>query len=286
MCIVLYAKQSTANGQQSVPGCSAASFSPNGSVLAVGTRDAGIVLLDIVSSDTATATATTATAGACKLKKRCTLRGHCAAIAHLDWSLDGRYLRSDARDSQLLHWECSAPVPPPTPKGLFSRIQTVLGGKNAHTSTTSSSAATTTSGGFKPRAFPKAYLLRDVQWASHTVVYGWSLQGIWPQQLQSAQPVAAAGAITNSSTSPTAAATTALSSSMQIDVCTALGAVAVADESRTLRLMQVSTNPCIITAIMTCLLYTHDDVQAQSAAAVLVSAMHRMIATTYSANWL
>jgi WD40 repeat protein len=228
----LHAKQSTANGGQSSPGCSAASFSPNGLVLAVGTRDAGIVLLDIISSDTATASASSS---ACKLKKRCTLRGHCAAIAHLDWSLDGRYLRSDARDSQLLHWECSAPIPPPAPKGLFSRIQTVLSGENAQTSTTSSS----TSGGLKARAFPKAYLLRDVQWASHTVVYGWSLQGIWPQQ-QPAHSVAAT-AITNSSASPTATATAmSLSSSMQVDVCTALGAVAIADESRTLRLMQVS----------------------------------------------
>jgi WD40 repeat protein len=259
---VLYTKQGTANGQQSVPGCSAASFSPNGSVLAVGTRDAGILLLDIVSSDTATAT--TATASACKLKKRCTLRGHCAAIAHLDWSLDGRYLRSDARDSQLLHWECSAPVPPPAPKGLFSRIQSVLGGKNAHTSTTSSSAATTTSGGFKPRAFPKAYLLRDVQWASHTVVYGWSLQGIWPQQQQqqSAQAVAAATTSgSNISPTATATATTSLSSSMQIDVCTALGAVAVADESRTLRLMQVSTTDTT-SAIITCVCCAHDVLQA------------------------
>jgi hypothetical protein len=265
-----------------VPGCSAASFSTNGSVLAVGTRDAGIVLLDIVNSDTATATTSTAAAGACKLKKRCTLRGHCAAIAHLDWSLDGRYLRSDARDSQLLHWECSAPVPPPAPKGLFSRMQTVLGGKSAHTSTTSGSV-NGTSDGFKPKAFPKAYLLRDVQWASHTVVYGWSLQGIWPQQLQSALTVAAAGAITNSSTTPTAAATTALSSSMQIDVCTALGAVAVADESRTLRLMQVSTTDTT-PAIITCVCCAQNVLQAPSDAAVYVHALHSTTITTYSVS--
>jgi WD40 repeat protein len=247
---VLYDKQNITNGGQStaaavaVPGCSAASFSPNGSVLAVGTRDAGIVLLDIIS-DTATAIATVS---ACKLKKRCTLRGHCAAIAHLDWSVDGRYLRSDARDSQLLHWECSAPVPPPpAAKGLFSRIQTVLSGKNAHTTASSTSSSSNgTSGGFKPRAFPKAYLLRGVQWASNTVVFGWSLQGIWPQQQQPVQSTVAAAAVTSSGSSASAAATTTtLSSSMQVDVCTALGAVAVADESRTLRLMRVSTTDTI-----------------------------------------
>jgi len=75
-----------------------------------------------------------------KYRPHCTLKGHSSYITALDWSLDGDFIRSSCGAYELLFWD---------PNGK----KQVPGGASATTST---------------------------KWSSHTVKFGWFVDGIYP----------------------------------------------------------------------------------------------------------
>ena len=74
-----------------------------------------------------------------EIRKLGQCKGHVSGIAHADWSLDSRLLRSTSETCELLFWNA--------PNGSM----------NAHPDE-----------------------CRDTVWATHTVPFGWHVQGIWP----------------------------------------------------------------------------------------------------------
>ncbi|XP_020279289.1 echinoderm microtubule-associated protein-like 2 isoform X4 [Pseudomyrmex gracilis] len=66
-------------------------FSPDGSLLALGSRDNYIYIYQV--NDDAT-----------KYSRVGRCMGHSSFITHLDWSVDGQYLRSNSGDYELLYW--------------------------------------------------------------------------------------------------------------------------------------------------------------------------------------
>ncbi|XP_011145909.1 echinoderm microtubule-associated protein-like 2 isoform X5 [Harpegnathos saltator] len=69
----------------------AVQFSPDGSLLALGSRDNYIYIYQV--NDDAT-----------KYSRVGRCMGHSSFITHLDWSVDGQYLRSNSGDYELLYW--------------------------------------------------------------------------------------------------------------------------------------------------------------------------------------
>lgn len=131
-------------------GCTALAFSKSGKMLAVGTRDASIAVMDVDEDG--------------NLSLRGNVRGHSAAILHLDWSDDDQWLQSDAKDSQLLHWEV-----PPLPDVLSA-----LRGDDGKVHKA-----------YRPKLYRHPFLLRDTQWNQQSCILGWSMQGIVPPHYSS-----------------------------------------------------------------------------------------------------
>jgi WD40 repeat protein len=69
-------------------------FSPDGSVLAVASHDTNIYVYSVAYS-----------MGTCSAKLRCKFGKHNAAVAHLDFSADGKYLQSNCNAYELLFSE-------------------------------------------------------------------------------------------------------------------------------------------------------------------------------------
>ncbi|XP_011334893.1 echinoderm microtubule-associated protein-like 2 isoform X7 [Ooceraea biroi] len=76
-------------------------FSPDGSLLALGSRDNYIYIYQ-VSYDSKYSRV-----GRCMPKRIRRHGGHSSFITHLDWSVDGQYLRSNSGDYELLYWNPS-----------------------------------------------------------------------------------------------------------------------------------------------------------------------------------
>ncbi|XP_015171619.1 PREDICTED: echinoderm microtubule-associated protein-like 2 isoform X4 [Polistes dominula] len=68
-----------------------ATFSPNGNLLALGSRDNYIYIYQVNEDAT-------------KYSRVGRCMGHSSFITHLDWSIDGQYLRSNSGDYELLFW--------------------------------------------------------------------------------------------------------------------------------------------------------------------------------------
>ncbi|KAL0123579.1 hypothetical protein PUN28_005827 [Cardiocondyla obscurior] len=66
-------------------------FSPDGSLLALGSRDNYIYIYQVNEDAT-------------KYSRVGRCMGHSSFITHLDWSVDGQYLRSNSGDYELLYW--------------------------------------------------------------------------------------------------------------------------------------------------------------------------------------
>ncbi|XP_014471855.1 PREDICTED: echinoderm microtubule-associated protein-like 2 isoform X7 [Dinoponera quadriceps] len=77
----------------------AVQFSPDGSLLAIGSRDNYIYIYQV--NDDATKYSRV---GRCMPKRIRRHGGHSSFITHLDWSVDGQYLRSNSGDYELLYW--------------------------------------------------------------------------------------------------------------------------------------------------------------------------------------
>ncbi|XP_043284110.1 echinoderm microtubule-associated protein-like 2 isoform X7 [Venturia canescens] len=75
------------------------SFSPNGTLLALGSRDNHIYIYQVNEDATKYSRV-----GRCLPKRIRRPRGHSSFITHLDWSVDGQYLRSNSGDYELLYW--------------------------------------------------------------------------------------------------------------------------------------------------------------------------------------
>jgi len=67
-------------------------FSPDASLLAVGTHEMAIDILDVKKD----------------LKRVHVLKGHTAGLKHLDWSEDGKFIQSTSADYELLFWDVTA----------------------------------------------------------------------------------------------------------------------------------------------------------------------------------
>ncbi|KAK0082075.1 hypothetical protein PV325_011118 [Microctonus aethiopoides] len=76
-----------------------ASFSPDGALLAIGSRDNHIYIYQ-VNEDAKKYSRV----GRCMPKRTQRVRGHSSFITHLDWSTDSQYLRSNSGDYELLYW--------------------------------------------------------------------------------------------------------------------------------------------------------------------------------------
>ncbi|XP_015114329.1 echinoderm microtubule-associated protein-like 2 isoform X5 [Diachasma alloeum] len=74
-------------------------FSPDGTLLALGSRDNHIYIYQ-VNEDARKYSRV----GRCMPKRIRRVRGHSSFITHLDWSVDGQYLRSNSGDYELLYW--------------------------------------------------------------------------------------------------------------------------------------------------------------------------------------
>ncbi|XP_018393791.1 PREDICTED: echinoderm microtubule-associated protein-like 2 isoform X5 [Cyphomyrmex costatus] len=74
-------------------------FSPDGSLLALGSRDNYIYIYQV--NEVATKYSRV---GRCMPKRIRRHGGHSSFITHLDWSVDGQYLRSNSGDYELLYW--------------------------------------------------------------------------------------------------------------------------------------------------------------------------------------
>ena len=71
-------------------GISAISFSPDGTMLAIGCQDSNIYIMQTMHGDE---------------KDLIKLTGHTASISHIDWSNDNSHLRSNSIDYELLYWK-------------------------------------------------------------------------------------------------------------------------------------------------------------------------------------
>ncbi|XP_014612502.1 PREDICTED: echinoderm microtubule-associated protein-like 2 isoform X5 [Polistes canadensis] len=74
-------------------------FSPNGNLLALGSRDNYIYIYQVNEDATKYSRV-----GRCMPKRIRRHGGHSSFITHLDWSMDGQYLRSNSGDYELLFW--------------------------------------------------------------------------------------------------------------------------------------------------------------------------------------
>ncbi|XP_043494550.1 echinoderm microtubule-associated protein-like 2 isoform X7 [Polistes fuscatus] len=74
-------------------------FSPNGNLLALGSRDNYIYIYQVNEDATKYSRV-----GRCMPKRIRRHGGHSSFITHLDWSMDGVYLRSNSGDYELLFW--------------------------------------------------------------------------------------------------------------------------------------------------------------------------------------
>eukprot|EP00283_Hemiselmis_rufescens_P000523 CAMPEP_0173470748 /NCGR_PEP_ID=MMETSP1357-20121228/78042_1 /TAXON_ID=77926 /ORGANISM="Hemiselmis rufescens, Strain PCC563" /LENGTH=313 /DNA_ID=CAMNT_0014439037 /DNA_START=17 /DNA_END=954 /DNA_ORIENTATION=+ len=97
-------------------------FSPNGRFLAVASREQTIDVYDVPYDFNRL--------GVC--------RGHSAAVLHVDFTVDSKFLRSSCAASEVLYWD----IP-----GCSQRSR----GRD----------------------------LKDAEWATHSVNFGWSLRGMW-----------------------------------------------------------------------------------------------------------
>lgn len=106
-------------------------YSPSGRTVAVASHGFVIVLLDVADG----------------YKPKAALKAHNAAVTHMDWSVDGKYLQANDMAYELL---------------FHSIDEADLTKSKQETSAT---------------------LTKDVQWATQTCILGWSVQGIFdPQQ--------------------------------------------------------------------------------------------------------
>jgi WD40 repeat protein len=117
-------RQVTEQGQNWIE---ALSFSPTGKLLAVGTHGMVIVLIDLTNG----------------YKVHATLKAHNAAITHLDWSADGKFLQSVCRGYEL----------------LFHTVDEKDAAKCAQNTAVTS--------------------MKDVAWATQHCTFGWPVQGIF-----------------------------------------------------------------------------------------------------------
>ncbi|XP_033326747.2 echinoderm microtubule-associated protein-like 2 isoform X9 [Megalopta genalis] len=76
-----------------------ARFSPDGTLLALGSRDNYIYIYQVNGDATKYSRV-----GRCMPKRIRRRRGHSSFITHIDWSVDGQYLRSNSGDYELLYW--------------------------------------------------------------------------------------------------------------------------------------------------------------------------------------
>ncbi|XP_076297253.1 echinoderm microtubule-associated protein-like 2 isoform X8 [Lasioglossum baleicum] len=76
-----------------------ARFSPDGTLLALGSRDNYIYIYQVNGDATKYSRV-----GRCMPKRTRRRRGHSSFITHIDWSVDGQYLRSNSGDYELLYW--------------------------------------------------------------------------------------------------------------------------------------------------------------------------------------
>ena len=81
-------------------GIAALSFSPDGSMLAIGSQDSTIYIL-VPSKEAENNQSSEAGESSGLLK----LTGHSAGISHIDWSNDNHSLRSNSIDYELLYWK-------------------------------------------------------------------------------------------------------------------------------------------------------------------------------------
>ena len=75
------------------------------------------------------------------------LKGHSSFVRRLDWSTDSCFLQSCCGAYELLYWKLH----------------------NAE-------------GAWRPRQEKSSSKMRDVQWATQTTLFGWSVRGIWPHE--------------------------------------------------------------------------------------------------------
>ncbi|XP_031836394.1 echinoderm microtubule-associated protein-like 2 isoform X6 [Nomia melanderi] len=80
-------------------------FSPDGTLLALGSRDNYIYIYQVNSDAT-------------KYSRVGRCMGHSSFITHVDWSIDGQYLRSNSGDYELLYWNPGVCRQIPQPSAL------------------------------------------------------------------------------------------------------------------------------------------------------------------------
>ncbi|XP_050538023.1 echinoderm microtubule-associated protein-like 2 isoform X2 [Daktulosphaira vitifoliae] len=122
-------------------------FSPDGSYLALGSRDNYIYLYQVTDGARHYTRLGKCTSWDYNRRRRCSTgalidygSGHSSFITHLDWSADNEYLRSNSGDYELLYWKAKV-----------------------------------------CRQVPQSTQLRDVIWASNSCVLTFTSIGIWPE---------------------------------------------------------------------------------------------------------
>lgn len=125
-------------------------YSPSGSHLAIALRDNNIYIYQILNGIHSDE----------DYKLISILKGHTSMVTNLDWSEDGCFIQSTGGDQELLYWQIS---------------QTKREQRDPH---------------FRPCQFAHPFLLRDTEFHTWTSIYGWPVQGIWPNDIEnSSEPV-------------------------------------------------------------------------------------------------
>ncbi|OQR98234.1 hypothetical protein THRCLA_06777 [Thraustotheca clavata] len=120
-----------------VPGdaVTALKFSPDGKYIAVGGKDNCFYLVD-----TSTYKRISKCEGITYMYAKLIVLGHATCVAHIDWSIDGYLLQTNASDGEILYWQVN----------------------NASL-----------------RQITDTIVMRDILWDRWSCVYGWPVQGIW-----------------------------------------------------------------------------------------------------------
>ena len=123
------------------------SIRPDGGILAVGSRDNNIYLIDITSDEMS-------------ISKM--LTGPSSFLLTIDWSLDGKYLQTNDASREILYFHVKSSTEPKEAKG-----EEEANGVDVDTNVSQS------------KQVGSASSMKDVAWSRWTSIFGWCVSGVW-----------------------------------------------------------------------------------------------------------
>jgi WD40 repeat protein len=151
LCVVNMVNVQNPNGQE-METLQCMSISPDGKVLAVGSRDNNIYLIDITSNE--------------KMQLVKMLTGPSSFLLTIDWSMDGNYIQTNDGSREILYFH----IKPKAAKGSSNASSKTSFGAASYVCSRDVSGSKQAS---------SASSMRDVKWDRWTSIFGWPVSGIW-----------------------------------------------------------------------------------------------------------